>query len=210
MISKLIYILLLYLSFTALIGGRTSPEPPVMLPRHSLGPYTKKGADSSIKIIRPTFFLYFRDRSTLRGKEFREIILRMVQVVNEARSKEYLYDSKHLDPWVESIVIIEEDNHWVVAFHFRGNGLIVRQAEGFYTFPVFLHRSPGLYYLSKNELELIEKPEGSLERTSRLTVTNGIEVSTNYPDDNVDSFMTIEEAMRRNREIGTADRVKDQ
>ncbi len=99
------------------------------------------------------------------------------------------------------IVIIEEDNHWVVSFHSRGNGLIVRQAEGVYSFPMFRNRSPRPYYLSKNQLELIEKPEGSIERTSQLTIYNGLEVSTNYPDDNVDSFMAMDEAMRRNHEI---------
>ena len=199
MISKLIFIFLLYISLIILISGEAPPEPPVILPhRLPKKAYAKQGTDSSIKIIRPTFFIYIRDRSFSADSGFRDEILRMVHIINDARSEEYLYDSEHLDPWVENIVIIEEDNHWVVAFPERGNGLTAREAEGVYYLPMFMARSPRLYYLSKNKLELIEKPEGSLEP---LMLSGAPEISTNYPDDNVDSFMTLDEVMRRNHEI---------
>ena len=196
--SKLTFIPLLYFIFISPINSEAPPEPPVMLPHRFPEAYAKQGTDSSIKIIRPTFFIYIREPAFSADSVSPDEILRMVQIVNNARSEEYLYDSEHLDPWVENIVIIEEDNHWVVAFPERGNGLTAREAEGVYYLPMFNARSPRLYYLSKSQLELIEKPEGSLRP---LMLSMPIEISTNYPDDNVDSFMTLDEVMRRNHEI---------
>ena len=195
---KIYYIILVALSFLNYNNSLESsqPAPPEELfPQGLPKPYTKLGMDSSFKILRPSIFVFLRSSSLWKSDKFNSTVEKLINTVNTNRAEEFMYDKEIIDPWTENIVIIEEDSYWVVTFHLRGNGLAFRYTEDIYV-NYESARPERVYYISKSEFVLIDQPEDAITRAPAITVRQGIRLKTDYPDENVDSFVSAEKVQK--------------
>lgn len=143
---KKIYFLL-FLIINVLIGEDGPAFSPLLEDRYSAA--------------KPTIYLY------LRGAAFRELSYDWKDVVRSASSSDDCLSHEIIDgitPW-DSLVVIDEVDYWVVAFHLLGNGQLVNKSENPIRDnlrPAFLENPTLIVYLDKVNLKEISQPKGAI------------------------------------------------
>jgi hypothetical protein len=69
-------------------------------------------------------------------------------------------------------------------------------------------RPARVYHINKEGTKLIDAPTGAITLAPHITITLGLEFDTNYPDNNVDSFIDYKEAHRRNQEAYQREKIQ--